>query len=201
MEEAMRAVSDRADFRIRWYPFQLNPSSTVEGVDKTKAFEKMKGGEKGFADYKAGLTAAGQALKPPINFSFGGKIGNTIDSHRVTSAAYKLGGGPLQDKLVEELFKNYFEEEKHISDPSVLAEACAKVGMKNAENFINSDEERDQVVQDMVQAVKVLNVQSVPHYLVDKKYAFAGAQEVENLVQMFEGILKLKEEEAAKAKL
>jgi predicted DsbA family dithiol-disulfide isomerase len=45
-----------------------------------------------------------------IEFSYGGDISSTIDSHRLLAKAYEKGGEPLQRSVLERLFKGYFEQ-------------------------------------------------------------------------------------------
>merc|ERR1712176_447227 len=52
-----------------------------------------------------------------INFSYGGYVGNTFDSHRFIWQSRETGGSAMQDKMVEALFAAYFEEEKSMGDP------------------------------------------------------------------------------------
>merc|ERR1719191_2327023 len=81
-----------------------------------------------------------------IEFSYGGNTGNTFDSHRLISLAGKQG---KQDELVEELFHNYFEEEKCISDRTVLLAAAQKVGITDANAMLNSNSEASEVKTDL----------------------------------------------------
>merc|ERR1712160_77966 len=70
-----------------------------------------------------------------IKFSYGGYTGNTFDSHRLIWKAREEGGSMLQDKLVEILFKAYFEEEKCIGEQSVLMNCAERAGMDATEMF------------------------------------------------------------------
>jgi predicted DsbA family dithiol-disulfide isomerase len=55
-----------------------------------------------------------------INFSYGGNISQTVDSHRLLAKAYESGGEPLQRKVLEELFKGYFEQVRRGGFPSAF---------------------------------------------------------------------------------
>merc|ERR1719469_1676251 len=70
-----------------------------------------------------------------IKFSYGGSTANTFDSHRLIWKAREEGGSMLQDKLVEILFKAYFEEEKCIGEQSVLMNCAERAGMDATEMF------------------------------------------------------------------
>lgn len=68
-------------FSTNWFPFYLNPDSPKVGVDKT-AFYRSKFGDQRTAQVFQMLSNLGKA--EGINFAFGGKTGNTRDSHRKT---------------------------------------------------------------------------------------------------------------------
>jgi len=61
-----------------------------------------------------------------IKFDYGGAIGNTFNSHRLIDWAMQKGGHVLQNQLVEELFKAYFEEKKDISINETLISCGVK---------------------------------------------------------------------------
>ena len=63
-----------------------------------------------------------------INMKYGGYVSNTFDSHRLIWKARELGGSDLQDKVVNQLFRAYFEENKSIGELTVLEECATKAG-------------------------------------------------------------------------
>ncbi|KAI8854697.1 thioredoxin-like protein [Chytridium lagenaria] len=123
-------------------------------------------------------------LAENITFSYGGLIGNTLDSHRLIGWAK---GKNVQYELVEELFKDYFENEKDIADKEVLAEAAVRVGIdkKEAIAFLESKEGTDAVKKNLVKN-RNEGIQGVPFYVINNKYRVSGAQEPESFIQIFE---------------
>ena len=81
-------------------------------------------------------TFAGEGIE---GYSLDGKVANTLDSHRLMELAAQQGGAPLQDKLVERLFKDYFTQAKNIGDADVLAQAAEAVGVTGAPALLASD--------------------------------------------------------------
>lgn len=67
-----------------------------------------------------------------INFKFGGKTGNTRDSHRLIQLG-KTKSPKLQTRVVEELFAAYFENEGDITDHKILRQAAIKAGLEEKE--------------------------------------------------------------------
>ena len=64
-----------------------------------------------------------------IDFSYSGFIGNTLDSHRIIWKTREEGGSDLQERVVESVFRAYFEVEKSLGEPSVLKECAERAGM------------------------------------------------------------------------
>jgi predicted DsbA family dithiol-disulfide isomerase len=90
-----------------------------------------------------------------INFKYGGKTGNTRDSHRLIQLG-KTKGPHVQTRVIEELFAAYFENEKDITRQDILIEAGVKAGLeeKEAKEWLESGKggpEVDKEVQDAVE--------------------------------------------------
>ena len=95
------------DFSIRWRPFFLDPRLPGgEGHDKM-AHYKAKFGAERVAQMMPRMV---QTFKDEgiEGYNLGGKVGNTMDSHRLLEYALAKGGPSKQDELVEHLFKRYF---------------------------------------------------------------------------------------------
>lgn len=117
-----------------------------------------------------------------IQFSYGGNIGNTFDSHRLIWKARQQGGSALQDIVVEELFKAYFEKEQCLSE-SVVLETCAqKAGV---EALKNADEGRVETQREMAEVRANYGVNGVPLFVFDgRKMTLSGAQPPEEILRV-----------------
>lgn len=153
------------------------------------------------------LAAAGEG--DGIAFKFGGNTGSTRDSHRLlwyageeeakasagnsssspssASASGVIGG--LQTRVVEQLFRAYFEEEKNITDKSVLCDAAVAAGLDRGEveKLLGSDLGGAEVDREARDASRRL-VTGVPYFLVQGKYAVEGADEPETFLEAFERV-------------
>ena len=108
-------------FDVRWRPFQLNPSlPTGRGLDKMQYYYDRFGGPSRVDGMIGQMKAVGRDVG--IDFSYGGRVANTLDSHRLIWYARERGGSELQDRMVEELFRAYFTQEKSLGEREVLAE-------------------------------------------------------------------------------
>jgi len=67
-----------------------------------------------------------------IKFKFGGKTGNTRDSHRLIQLG-KTKSPAMQTRVVEELFAAYFENEGDITSHTTLQNAGVKAGLDEKE--------------------------------------------------------------------
>lgn len=137
------------------------------------------------------LTAVGKDAG--IDFSFGGKTGNTRDSHRLVVLGESKGPN-VQTRVVEELFKTYFEEEGDITSHDVLTKAGVRAGLDEAEvkNWLESDEGGAEVDKEVSEA-QIRGVSGVPNFVLQGKYEIGGAQDAEAFVKVFERVKEMEE--------
>lgn len=95
-------------FSVEWLPFYLNPGAPKEGIDKQQMYNAKFGPER-TRMMQERLASVGKDVG--IKFKFGGRTGNTRDSHRLIQLA-KTSGPDVQKKTVESLFEAYFEHEQ-----------------------------------------------------------------------------------------
>lgn len=103
LERALRMFREKhgaTDVVVRWRPFFLDPTLPPR-VDKMTHY-KQKFGAARTARMIPHMQEVGRA--EGITFSYGGDMGNTLDSHRLIELAAEQG---KQDQMVEALFKRY----------------------------------------------------------------------------------------------
>jgi predicted DsbA family dithiol-disulfide isomerase len=59
-----------------------------------------------------------------IDYKYGGTVANTLQAHRVIQHFQEEKGPEVADKLINSLYRLYFEEEKHPSSEETLLSAC-----------------------------------------------------------------------------
>ncbi|CAM6086668.1 unnamed protein product [Calypogeia fissa] len=190
LEKAMEQVKDKYDFEVKWHPFFLNPNAPKEGVPKLD-FYKKKFGDARIAPILDRVSKVFADLG--LKFSAGGKIGNTLDSHRLLELAGRQGLD-VQNKLVEELFINYFTQEKYIGDKKVLVAAAEKAGVKGAKEFLDDPNAGLKEVHDEIKAY-ARGVTGVPHFMINGHYQLSGAQPPEQFIGAFDVALNQGEPE------
>ncbi|CZS95946.1 related to dithiol-disulfide isomerase involved in polyketide biosynthesis [Rhynchosporium agropyri] len=172
-------------FSITWMPFYLNPLAPKYGVDKT-AYYQTKFGEERTSMIFEKLTQAGR--ENGINFKFGGKTGNTRDSHRLIQLG-KTKSPDMQTKVVEQLFAAYFENERDITSHDVLLNAAVSAGLdeKEAKDWLETDKGGKEVDEE-VEHAKLAQISGVPNFMIQGKYEVGGAQESGVFLGLFEKI-------------
>lgn len=177
-------------FTTTWLPFYLNPAAPKIGVNKRSYYKSRFGDEKAAMIIER-LAAVGKGAG--INFSFGGKTGNTRDSHRLVELG-KTKGAEMQTRVVEELFKSYFEGEGDITSHDMLKEAGVRAGLKEAEvkSWLESDKGGEEVDKEVAEA-QTRGVSGVPNFVLQGKYEIGGAQDAEAFVKVFERVKEMEE--------
>lgn len=127
-----------------------------------------------------------------IDFKFGGKTGNTRDSHRLVELGRRKGGAEVQNRVVEELFRSYFEEEGDITSRDVLRDAGVKAGLDGAEveDWLAGDGGGDEVDREVAEAQR-RGVSGVPNFVLQDRYEIGGAQDAEAFVKVFERVKEM----------
>lgn len=186
---------------MSWHAFYLNPKSPAyPGIDKQDMYSLKFGAERAAAMFSR-LSAVGEG--EGIAFRFGGNTGSTRDSHRLLwyaaqeeakraeleaphSAQDSVVVGGLQTRVVENLFRAYFEEEKNITDPAVLLDAAVSAGLERGEveKLLESDVGGAEVDGEAQAASRRL-VTGVPYFSVQDKYSIEGADEPEAFLEVF----------------
>jgi len=173
-------------FDVRWRPFQLNEAlPTGKGLDKLEYYNERFGAQK-VGQMVPQMKQVGKSVN--INFSYGGSIGNTLDSHRLIWKAREEGGSELQDKMVESLFRAYFEEEQSLGEKDVLKNCANRAGMSMdvTEDVLNDLSLGNEEVKLEEHAYRSKwRCQGVPLFVIDNKYILNGAQPPEEFLAVF----------------
>lgn len=165
------------DFKLQFQPFQLDPTLADQPLDKREVYNKKFGAER-FAAMQEQMKARGKEVG--IDFSYGGVLRQTIDSHRLIDKAFKVGGEPMQRAVVEALFSGYFEKEQDIGSVEFLADCAVTAGVmqskEQAAEFVKGTELKSDVMA-AIRDAQMMGVSGVPYTIVNQRYAVSGAQE------------------------
>jgi len=95
----------------------------------------------------------------------------------------------VQTRVVEELFRAYFEQERDITSHDVLQDAGVKAGLDDAEvkAWLGSEKGGEEVDREVAEA-QMRGVSGVPNFTLQGKYEIGGAQDAEAFVKVFERV-------------
>jgi len=163
--------------RVAWHPFQLNPDMPEDGVDRSEYLERKFGGRS--TDIYARVSAVGAQVGIPFAFDKVTRQPNTIASHSLIMLARDAG---LQDAVVEALFRAYFVDGRDLTANETLSEIACAAGLSKEDVVacLASAQARQNVQAEDSQA-RSINVEGVPFFVFNRRYAVSGAQDPEVL--------------------
>jgi predicted DsbA family dithiol-disulfide isomerase len=188
-------AASKVTFTVKFMPYQLYPEATQEGEDKYEWYKKSRYGnsEDKMKMYITLMTAYG--VSAGINYKFGGTVANTMNAHRVIQHFQESSGAEVADKLVNSLYRQYFEEEKHPSSAETLMAACKDAGIdeKEAESVVGNESEGLAETKMLMREQVGNGVDSVPFVVIEgrrRDVTIQGANEVQDYVKALMQIVK-----------
>jgi len=199
MSGAIRLAEDAGlpvKFDVEFRPFSLDPTlSPDEPVDRDLRLLKKWGSER-YANVRSVINKRGEEID--INFTWQGPIRRTGDCHRLLRYAYSKSSIPssgsnntIQARLVNEIFKGFFEMGEDIGDHENLAKYALRVGLfdtiETALEFLASDAYRAEV-EELIQESQEQGITGVPHTVVNDRWAIVGGQTSDIYYKIFEKV-------------
>lgn len=187
--EAALAEFEHADrVEVVYRSFQLDPSAPQHGHELTTPVLARKYGrsEEEMRQMQQQLTEL--AAVEGLSFRLLETVHTrTIDAHRLLHLALAEGGPALQATLKESLLSAYFEDAQDVGAHEVLRREALSVGLdpERVDEVLESDEYADAVAEDIDVAMD-RGVSGVPFFVVDRRYAVAGAQPTEVFARLLE---------------
>lgn len=169
--------------KVRWLPFQLNPSMPKDGISRREYRTKKFGSWERSQELDARVVAVGK--EEGIQFAFDRieRAPNTLDAHRLIWLADKQG---VQDAVVEALFRAYFTDGRDISAKKMLIDVAAEAGLEQdkALAMLNSDDGLE-AIKEAEELSHRHRVEGVPFFIVDGKITMSGAQQPDAFLEAF----------------
>ena len=181
LEQALAELREREPAltpKVRWHPFQLDPTVPSGGADRRAYREAKFGSAARVAEIHARIDAAGRGVGLEFAFDAITRQPNTLDAHRLIAWAQTQGGVPDVDALVEGLFRAFFVEGRDIGDRAELARVAADAGADPvaARALLDSQLLAAEIAAANERA-HGLGIGGVPFIIFDGKAAVSGAQE------------------------
>ena len=178
LEAALAGFEHADEVTVRWHSFELDrgaePVSDAPLVD-------LVAGKYGISREQAveqhrSLATAAASVGLEFNWEQA-RYGNTFDAHRVVHLAAEHG---LADAAHERLMRAYFTDGLAVGERETLVRLAAEFGLdpEAVRAMLDSDDYGNHVRSDEATA-KMLGIESVPFFVLDRRYGVSGAQPVE----------------------
>lgn len=177
---------------IRWHPFELNPAMPSEGQNLGEHIaEKYGQTSEQSAQNRKMLTDLGAALGFTFNFDANSRIVNTFAAHQLLDWSQQYG---LQHPLKMALFDAHFTDGKDVSQPDVLIEIAASVGLDatDAAAVLSSGSQAEET-RTRQKFWTDRGISGVPSMVFDGRYLLTGAQGAPTYAQMLQKVLAEKD--------
>ena len=167
LEKALQLVND-VKTEVRWLPFQLNPGMPKEGMPRAQYRKAKFGSLERSRQLDARVIAEGRSEGIDFAFDRIERTPNTTQAHKLIAMAEHQG------RVVDALFKAYFEEAKDIGDPKVLAGIAEQCG-------VNGWPESARDVSALEEEVREMGISAVPTFIFERRTGVSGAYPPEQL--------------------
>ena len=176
--------------KVRWLPFQLNPSMAKEGISRREYRTKKFGSWERSQELDARVAAEGKAEGIDFAFDRIERTPNTLDAHRLVWLAEKEG---VQDAVVEGLFRAYFTEGRGLSNLQELIDVVVEAGLARikVDVLLKSDEGME-AIREAEERSRRLQVDGVPFFIINEKTTLSGAQQPETFLEAFKQAAELR---------
>ena len=186
-QAALSQFANKEFVEVEWKSFQIDP--TIPEVPKYQEDMYM------FVAYRKGLSYEQSKKRHQDLIQYAKSVGleynldkalvtNSLKGHRLIQFAKTKG---LGEKAEERLFYAYFTQGKNLSDVSTLIELGKEIGLTEIEvNEALSNSLYVQKVESDVKEAQTLGARGVPFFVINRKYAIAGAQQPDEILKTLE---------------
>ncbi|MBO7744589.1 DsbA family oxidoreductase [Paenibacillus sp. MWE-103] len=174
-EAGLEQFAHKDEIEVEYKSFQLNPAAEKYPEQDAYGLVAEKYGISREQSVAMHDNLVKQAAEVGLTYNFERAIpANSLDAHRLIHFAGRYG---KRTEAAEQLFKAYFTDSKHIGELETLTGIAADIGLdpNEAEALLASDELRAEVEAECREASQ-LGANGVPFYVINRKYAVAGAQ-------------------------
>lgn len=167
------------DAEIHWHPFELNPDMPPEGENlREHVAAKYGTTPEGSRKARDRLTELGAELGFAFDYADDMRMVNTFRAHQLLHWAETQG---RQHDLKMALFGAFFTRRRDVSDPDVLADTAAAVGLDRDEALaVLADGRAAGAVREVQRFWAARGIEGVPAMVFDRRLLVVGAQGVEN---------------------
>ena len=170
-----------------WHPFELNPDMEAEGENlREHIMRKYGSSAEQSQSARDHLTSVGNELDFAFQWTKDSRIYNTFAAHQLLHWASESGQAQA---LKLALFDAYFTQGRDVSDPEVLIETAASIGLDADDaKAVLKDQRYAETVRQKEQFWTSRGVSGVPTMVFDAKQATSGAQGVDTFANLLRHI-------------
>ena len=186
LQKGLEQLAGEVEAEVRWHAFELNPDMPPEGEEQAGHIQRKYGRT---AEQAAAGREQMRGIAERAGYSFdytgpgeapAGMMWNTFTAHKLLLWTLATEGAEAQTRLKRALFDAHFQQRRNISDPDVLIEIAASVGLNpEAARAALNDEALGELVRREEREAWDMNITGVPAMVVNGKYMIPGAQEPE----------------------
>jgi predicted DsbA family dithiol-disulfide isomerase len=164
---------------IRWHAYQLDPTTPLEGRDFNQSMIDKMGGPERLKQIMVHLTQAGAASGLLFDYEKITRMPNTLLSHQLISLAPEA----MKLKLIDAIYKAYFEEGQDIGSLDVLIALAEELQLDGTalREKLQANAALEAVKADIASAQNYA-IRGVPYFVFDGKLAVSGAQAAEGFL-------------------
>jgi predicted DsbA family dithiol-disulfide isomerase len=185
LEKALGRLAGEIDAELHFQPFELNPEMGPDGQNMVEHIAEKYGSTPAQIESNQEMIRA-RGAEVGFQFDMGKRqrIYNTFDAHRLLHWAHAEG---KQAALKHALFTAYFTNGRNVSDPEVLVDVAASVGLdpERARQILAGSEYAQEVRQREHFYVE-RGIHAVPAVVINGRHLVQGGQPVE----AFEDVLR-----------
>jgi predicted DsbA family dithiol-disulfide isomerase len=196
-EAALARFTHASAVEVSFRAFELDPSAPAVRPPRREAERLAEKYGVSVAQAQAMIERVTKvAAEEGLAFDFERvRPGNTFDAHRLVKLAKREG---KELALTERLMRAYFCEGEAIGDHETLLRLADSVGISvdAAQALLAGDLYADEVRGDQ-QFARAHAIHSVPFFIFDRRYAVAGAQPTDLILQALHQIFQERDEQSA----
>lgn len=186
-ERALDSFAHADEVEVTYRSFELNPSAPKDLTTPTVEVLASKYGMTAEQARDAQQQMEQRATQDGLTFRMSDlRSGNTRDAHRLLHLAKDRG---RQADLVEGLHRGYFTEQLSIFDHAVLTKLAVEAGLdRNEAADVLASEDYGPAVETDEAMASTLGVTGVPFFVIDRRFAFSGAQPTNAMTQLLDEV-------------
>lgn len=185
LKAAIEHLGDDFRFDIHWLPFELHPDVPKEGVFRNDYLGKKFGSQEKLNEVTHALQNVGVEAGLEFNFSDKDVVPNTKLAHQFVAQASRL---QLATPMMSALFYAYFTKGEDIGDSVTLTRLAKEVGLQEEDIEDALSREAELLVEEKMERLAQLKIESVPTYIINEKYLVQGAHPPETFAEILTDI-------------